>query len=423
MNSAERIASTIESLSQARGRLRERTDAEILGGLGNVLKRFRDASSTCRKELEAKLPAASGFAPATVRAGLELGFEPWTGESLERLANAELHPHAQAGTWLAHGYPVTSVLLAGSIPMPSVLSILLPLVLRSAVLCKPASRDAITPSLVVDAIREVDPLLADCVGIVPFEKDDAEANRAFYSTPCVVATGSDETISEVDRYLAPRQRRVFYGHRVSIALIDLSRLGDTRFTELAGNLAMDIALWDQLGCLSPVAFYLVGGADGDPENFAQALGVALASAQERLPRGAVAPETAARIARERTAAEMRAALDGKTRVIASAGTEWTVVLESDTQLRSAPLNRFIRLVPLESRGMLPATLTSLAPHLAGVALAGFEPDREDVIRQLFEAGASRVCAPGRLQAPPIDWRRDNQPLLLGMAMLGNREAL
>lgn len=425
MNSAERIASTIESLSQARGRLRERTDAEILSGLGNVLERFRDASSTCRKELEAKLPAASGFAPATVRAGLELGFEPWTGESLERLANAELHPHAQAGAWLAQGqgFPVTSVLLAGSIPMPSVLSILLPLVLRSAVLCKPASRDAITPALVVDAIREIDPLLADCVGIVPFEKDDAEANRAFYSTPCVVATGSDETISEVDRYLAPRQRRVFYGHRVSIALIDLSRLVDTGLTELASNLAMDIALWDQLGCLSPVAFYLVGGADGDPENFAQALGVALASAQERLPRGAVAPETAAKIAGERTAAEMRAALDGKTRVIASAGTEWTVVLEADTQLRSAPLNRFIRLVPLESRDMLPASLTRLAPYLAGVALAGFEPDREEVIRQLFEAGASRVCAPGRLQAPPLDWRRDNQPLLLGMAMLGNREVL
>jgi len=421
MSTALRIAAAIEGLARARGHLHERSDAEILGALARVLERFRDASSTCRQELEAKLPAASGFAPATVRAGLELGFEPWTGEALERLVHAELKGGDKPGSLVAHGYPITSVLLAGSIPMPSVLSLLLPLVLRSAVLCKPASRDAITPSLVVDVLREVDPLLADCVEIVPFEKHDGDASRAFYSTPCVVATGSDETIAEVDRYLAPQQRRLFYGHRVSIGLIDLRRPGDTTIAALAQDLAQDIALWDQLGCLSPIAFYLIGGADGEPAKFAESLGVALSNAQERLPRGAVAPETAAWIARERTAAEMRAALDGNTVVIASPGTEWTVVLEGDPELRSAPLHRFIRLLPLASRDMLPASLAALTPHLAGVALAGFEPDREEVMGQLFHAGASLVTAPGRLQAPPIDWRRDNQPLLLGMAMLGNCE--
>ena len=289
MSTALGIAAVIEKLAGARERLHERSDAEIVGALARVLERFRDSSSTCRQELEAKLPAAGGFAPATVRAGLELGFEPWTGEALERLVHAELSPGTRPGTFVARGYPVTSVLLAGSIPMPSVLSLLLPLVLRSAVLCKPASRDAITPSLVVDTLREVDPLLADCVGIVPFEKDDGEASRAFFSTPCVVATGSDETIASVDRALAPHQRRVFYRHRVSIGVIDLSRPGDTTHTMLAENLASDVALWDQLGCLSPIVFYLLGGADGEPAKFAESLGVALSKLQERLPRGASHP--------------------------------------------------------------------------------------------------------------------------------------
>ena len=151
---SERIATAVARLTQARERLNQRTDAERIGSLASVLEHFRDSSSTCRQELEAKLPGASGFAPATVRAGLELGFEPWSGEALERLANDELNLRSQRGAWNARGYPVTSVLLAGSIPMPSVLSILLPLVLRSSVLCKPASRDPITPALVVDAIRE-----------------------------------------------------------------------------------------------------------------------------------------------------------------------------------------------------------------------------------------------------------------------------
>lgn len=421
MTGAERIASTLRSLLRARECLRERTDAEILSGLARVLERWRDPTSTCRRELEAKLPLASGFAPATLRAGLELGFEHWTGNALERLAADELEISTRSGPLSASGYPVTSVLLAGSIPMPSVLSMLLPLVLRSAVLCKPASRDPITPTLVVDSIREVDPLLADCVGVVPFEKDDLEANRAFYASACVVATGSGETIAEVERYLEPQQRRILYGHRVSIAAIDLKQRSEAMQTELVDNLATDIALWDQLGCLSPIAFYLVGGTEGAAKAFAEALGAALSAAQERWPRGAVSPETASEIARERSEAEMRSALGRGTRVIASPGTQWTVVLEDDTDLRPAPLHRFIRLVPVADRERLLGALELLAPHLAGVALAGFEADREHLIRQLFELGASRICAPGRLQLPPLDWRRDNQPLLLGMARLGNCE--
>jgi hypothetical protein len=305
--------------------------------------------------------------------------------------------------------------------MPSVLAILFPLVLRSAVLCKPASRDAITPALVVDAIREVDPLLADCVAIVPFDKSDRDANRSFYSTPCIAATGSDETIAEVKRYVAPHQRRVFYGHRISIGVIDLNQPDDRTWHDVSRNLATDISLWDQLGCLSPVSIYLVGGPDGESAAFAESLAAALASAQERLPRGAIAPEDAARIVRERTASEMRAAVGGKTRVITSPGTEWTVVLEDDTRLRSAPLNRFVRLVPVANHDTLSEALDALSPYLAGVAITGFGPDREDLTQRLFEAGASRVCAAGRLQAPPINWRRDNLPVLLGMAMLGNRE--
>lgn len=418
MSSATNITCEIERLEKVRGHLRERSNSEIIDALANVLEAFRDANSTCRKQLEAKLPAASGFAPATVAAGLELGFEPWTGSALERLVADEL---TLGSSKVAQGYPVTSVLLAGSIPMPSVLSLLLPLVLRSAVLCKPASRDPVTASLVVDTLREIDPLLADCIGVVPFDKQDPAVNRAFYTPACVVATGSDETIAQVDRYLSPEQRRVYYRHRLSIALIDLDHSGAATIDDHARDLAIDIALWDQLGCLSPVSFYLVGGAEGDREKFAESLGEALAGAQERWPRGAIPSETAAWIARERTEAEMRSALGDSTRVIASTGTEWTVVLEGDTQLRSAPLNRFIRLIPMVQREMIPEMLETLAPYLAGVALAGFEQNREALIQQLFAAGASRVCAPGRAQAPPLDWRRDNQPLLLGMAMLGNRE--
>ncbi len=417
MTAATQLESAVADLSTARKCLQERSDTQIVDALARVLERWRDPASACRRELQAELPAAVGFTPQTVHEGLELGFEHWTGEALERLVADEFAAGSRSKSLSVRGYPLTSVLLAGSIPMPSVLSILLPLVLRCAVVCKPASRDPITPALVVDSLREVDPLLADCVTVVPFERDDAAANEVFYSSPCVVATGSNATLEEVERYLAPHQRRVLYGHRVSIAVVELERAT----AEVISSLAVDVALWDQLGCLSPIAFYLVGGREGAVEAFAETLAAALASAQQRWPRGTISAESASTIVRQRSEAEMRSALGRSTRVIASSGTDWTVVLEDDTELRPAPLNRFIRLIPVAERNLLPAALQPLGPHLAGVALAGFERDHANVSRQLFELGASRVCPPGRLQAPPIDWCRDNQPLLLGMALLGKSE--
>ncbi|MCP5045212.1 MAG: hypothetical protein GY944_29650 [bacterium] len=415
MSAVERIQTAVDSLARARKRLDERNDHEIVQCIGQVRERFRDPTSSCRRELEAKLPAATGFAQQTVRAGLDRGFEPWTAEALERLVADEL---GSLSTSLSiTGYERTSVLLAGSIPMPSVLSILLPLVVRSPVLCKPASRDPITPGLLIDTLREVDALLADCVAVVPFDASDQAANQAFYASPCISATGSDETIATVERFLASGQQRVLYGHRVSVSVVDLA----ASTPDDVEALAIDIALWDQLGCLSPVLFHLVGGPEGSADAFAEALAEQLATLERRWPRGQIEPEAAAAIATERADAQMRAALDQGTRTIASPGTQWTVVLERDSLPRPAPLHRFIRLVSLPDRDALREALAPVSPHLAGVSLVGFASDRENLVEELFAFGASRVCAAGRLQAPPLGWRRDNQPLLLGMTRLGNHE--
>ncbi|MDP6980787.1 MAG: acyl-CoA reductase [Myxococcota bacterium] len=397
--------------------LRSRGASERLKHLGDLLECFRDPESRARRDLESRLPAATGFTPETLRAGIELGFAPWTADALERLYAAEVAPHGSASQVRSSGAPHTAVLLAGSIPMPSVLSIVLPLAIGSPVLCKPASRDDTTARIVADALGEIDPFLAECVAITPFDAQNDDASSAFFSAPCVSATGSDETIDAIHRWLGPHQRRVLYRHRVSVAVVDLANV--TR--EDVVQLALDIALWDQLGCLSPVVFHLVGGAEGADEDFAAALATELAALETRLPRGAIDPAAAVVIANERADAEMRAALGQPVSLHASEGTHWTVVLEHSAESRPAPLHRFIRLVALPDRVALREALGRLVPHLAGVALVGFRDRREEIVDVCVEFGASRVCEAGRLQAPPIDWKRDNQPLLLGMTSLATVE--
>lgn len=110
---------------------------------------------------------------------------------------------------------------------------------------------------------------------------------------------------------------------------------------------------------------------------------------------------------------MRAAAGRSVSVHAAPG--WTVVREADAAWRPAPLERFLRVHPLADAGELDRALAPLAAHLAGVALAGWGDRTGAVARRLIELGASRVCAPGRLQTPPLDWPQDGGPLLIPLA--------
>ena len=179
-----------EALRAAGEVLRRRPADETLDALGRVLDAWRNPDSTWRKELAEALPAATGFSPETVREGLRVGLEGWTGASLRKLVAREL-PDAVAG------FDTTALLLAGSIPMPSLLQIVAPLVLRSAVLAKCASRDPVTPGLVARAICETDRVLADCVAAVEFPGDDDACVAELLACDCIVATGSDATVAAV----------------------------------------------------------------------------------------------------------------------------------------------------------------------------------------------------------------------------------
>jgi hypothetical protein len=92
---------------------------------------------------------------------------------------------------------------------------------------------------------------------------------------------------------------------------------------------------------------------------------------------------------------------------------WAVVCEPDAAARPAPLGRFLRVHPLRAPEDLGAALGPVAPHLAGVAVAGFGDAQGEVEAKLRALGATWICRPGQLQSPPLDWPRD------GLAALGS----
>jgi hypothetical protein len=420
----EELSGSLEALRKAARALRARPARETLDALARVLDGWRDAGSPWRRGLERELPARTGFSPETVRTGLALALAPLSGEALHALVARELGgSRALDGSAcpLATGFETCAVILAGALPTPTLVALLAPLVLRSGVLAKTSLHDPVTASWLARSLADADPELGACLAVASFPGEDARRMEALLAADCVAASGADATIAALRARVLPPRRFVGRGHRVSVAALGPEAVQGEPLAACAGALALDVALWDQLGCLSPLAVFAAGGREGC-DRVAEALAEGLEREERRMPRGRLGIEAAAAIARERDEAELRAAAGRPVRVLRGAGTSWTVVREADATPRPAPLHRFVRVAPVSGVGELVDALRPLGPHLAAVAVAGFGAEEPHLARRLAELGASRVCAPGRMQCPPLGWHQDGQGVLLPLARFTDLES-
>jgi hypothetical protein len=389
---------------------------ETLAALARALDVWSHARSTWRRELEAKLPDATGFAPATVREGLARALAGWNGEALLRLAAREQgDAQAQDGaSQLSLGFETCAVVLAGAIPMPTLQALVAPLALRTPVLAKPASRDPVSAELVARSLAEVDPELGACVAVAPLSRADVAAQGALLEADCVVAYGDDASVASLAARTAPTRRFVAHGHRLSVALLGPEATRGAALRDAAAGLALDVALWDQQGCLSPIALYVVDAEATATGRVAEEVAAALAEAEARWPRGRLDAAAAARFAQERDEAELRASAGSGAALHADPAGAWCVVREADARPRLAPLARFVRVHPLADAGDLAGALGPLRRHLAGVALAGFGARQPQLARELAALGASWICSPGALQAPPLGWESGGRGVLASL---------
>jgi hypothetical protein len=412
----EQIEAARHRLQAVAPSLRKRPRQDVVAVLGELLDRIRDVKSSWHATLVRDTAASSGFSVETVSAGLEIAMEHWDSRALAAMVANETQSARDNKERHLHGYAMTSVVLAGAIPMPNLLSSILPLLVGSPVIVKPSSHDPQTPGLIARCLVDIDSELGQCIEVVPFSSANLEAMSLFLSSPCVTASGSDETILQIRNRLSPSQCFVGYGHKFSVAVVHSSSLRQAHSLEqISHALSIDIALWDQLGCLSPAAIYVLGeDAETNHLILLEALSKQLAERATEWPRGEVTDRKRADIRRERDEAEMRAGVSGGPKLRHSEASDWTVIAEADSEWRPTPLHRFIRLYPARDATALSSTLQPLSPHLSSVAMAGFEPGsdyEERLIARFRQLGFSRVCGPGRLQAPPLAWRHDGRALL------------
>jgi acyl-CoA reductase-like NAD-dependent aldehyde dehydrogenase len=415
VSGADAVRAAFARAHGAGAALRRRPLGERVAALGRAFERLRDAGSAERRALEEALPGPTNLAAPTVREGLAHALAPFSAHALDALVDRELGALGKGRC--ASGFEATAVLLGGGVPTLVLPALAAPLVLGSPVLARCSSHDPVTAPVFAKALAAEDAEMARALEIVAFPSDDEAAHGALLAAPCVVAYGSDETMAAVSARLGPTHRFVRHGHRLSVAVLGEDAQDGAALRAAAAALAHDVALWDQQGCLSPVALYVLG-VERVPEALVDALAEASAAAAERWPRGGAGTQQLAQHARELETAELRAAADPAVRL--RAGRDFTLVAEPDARFRGSPLRRFLRIHPVRDAAALLAALAPLGPRLAGVGVAGLGP-ASGLAEQLAWLGAARVCPLGRLQAPPLDWAHDHAGVLLPLARLTSLE--
>ena len=379
---ARRLAATAPAL-------RATSDDQLLAAWNDTLAAFLDPGSPERRALDPNLQLTTGLSPA----GLDHGLQSIGGGMLGEAAAAELaRPHRQN----EDGF---SLVVLPAEPPGLILQSLLPaLAARAPVLFKSSRAEPhFAPALLAALGRRLPPLL-DAYAVATWTGGDPEVEAPLHAAArLLVAYGGEETVGAL--HAAAPCQTVTFGPKLSLGWVgpaaDLERA--------ARGMALDIATFDQRGCLSVHAVFAEEAA---APAFAIELANAMKELATELPPGRAG--AAAGLSPSRTNSAERGGVrlareDADLRGLTWYGDELdagTVIVETDMRISPSPGLRTVRVHAVEG---VPA-LDDWNDRLQGVAIAGHMPA---TIRHAFQqAGLSRFAPAGRLQTTEAGWRND-----------------
>ena len=373
MNSPAVIAQRLAAAAQS---LRAIPNDDLLTAWNDSLGAFLDADSPERRDLDPHLLQSSGLSPAGLGHGLRSIGEGMLGDG----AAAELQrPHRQQ----EDGF---SLVVLPAEPPGLILQPLLPaLAARAPVLFKSSRAEPRFAQAFLAALGRRLPELREAYAAATWTGGDETVEPALHTAARVVtAYGAQETI-EALQSAVPR-RLITFGPKLSLGWVGPG----ANLAQAAHGMALDIATFDQRGCLSVHAVFV------EPPVvalFATALAEALRELAPQLPPGRANTTDRAGVRLAREDAELR-------------GLDWhgdaldagTVIVDPGPRISPSPGLRTVRSHPVEG---IP-TLDEWNGRLQGLAVAGRMPAN---IRRAFEqAGVSRFAPAGRLQTTDAAWR-------------------
>ncbi len=404
-----------------------RTD-EIVDILDRAVRTLIDRSNPLRRRAEALLPSITGYDPETVRLGLTSYLKTFRAAQLtafvaEDFANPAMldgfQPLRKGGYGRAAGPALIAHIWAGNVPGLPLWSLVSGLLVKAGSIGKLPSAEPLLAGWFAEAIAEIEPRLADCIGVVWWKGGDETRQRTLLDTAdLVLAYGGAETLERIRARVPITTRFLPFGHKVSFGMISAAALDTDKASRLARLAALDVVRYDQHGCYSPHVFYVEHGGNVAPRAFAAYLGNELAALSHRFPRRGLDAREAAGLAAWRQRAELCAVASDSVEVAGDAEGAWSVVFaEDDPALAPGGANRSVKVAAVDRLDTAIPEISRHAPYLQTVGVAAAPEELFRLSGLLGEAGAVRICALGQMTAPEAGWHHDGRFNLLDLVRI------
>ncbi len=373
--------------------LRALSPGERADAIGRAAARLADPSDPLGQEARARLAESSEHDPAMVEWGLRTTLTADAADALRTL-HSVWQPHATE--LIAQPARLAVVVLAGNVFTAGFRALALPLLVGAPTLVKASSRDDVFPRLFARALAAEAPRLGDALGVATFPRGDEAREAALLEhADSVSVYGSEATIAAVRARLAPSVAFAGHGHGVGAAYVPYAALETTADArEAAQRLALDIAAYDQRGCLSPHVVFVARSGRVVPREFSRLLADdGLAPLARTLPRGALPMDLGAQQLQWRGLGVVRGEL--------FEGDGFAVSYEADGPLRLSPGYRNVLVLECGDPRELARRLAPLGVHLKALGVGGGPSQRAEVARALEAPLAPRLSPLGAMQTPGL----------------------
>jgi hypothetical protein len=408
------LGGRLEALRAGGAALRGRSTAEIASDVGAAVARWVEAPPFA--DDVAWIARESGLAVSMVEWSLVELARRLTPATLVALVEAELGsrepfqaPRAYAGQPSARGATPPRLLftvLAETVTPVALETVVLGLLCRAPHVIKCASGDSAAATSFLRVLAEVSPSLASQVLLASWDGAGHPEHAAAVASlsDVVVAYGSNASVDAVRVQCTFPTRFFGYGHRVSFGVVGAaSSARANELAQLAQDVALDVAAYDQRGCMSPHAVFVSRDAPFEAAALAEAVGCrGLPLVASRFARGVLPAGHAAELMQQRAVAEFAGG-------VFEAGEAGTVLLHDALTFPVSPGGRVLHVVPFEEDAALLAALAALRGAISTVGLWGDAAWRAGLVEPLARLGARRICRLGRMQRPVFVRDHDGRP--------------
>jgi len=360
---------------------------------------WRDRHYARRREAIAAIARAAGYSAAILEDSIDALLKPFTSEALTALA-------ARVSVSGGIDRPkVAGFIAAGNVAGAGMHELAIALVAGAGVVLKTASAEPIFFAEFSRTLAEIDHDAGARIEVFHWSRARADLTAALMANcEWVVAYGDDLTIESLHN----RPNVIGFGSRVSAAVVAPGAAGPSRIDRVAELLARDVALFEQLGCLSLHHVFVVSRPSGAARDLAVRMSAALERMGKSTPPAKIPLRDAAEIRGVRERARWRRIAGEPVELFEGRRLEWTVVFEPrpsfDDPFKVSPGFRTVHVTGVRDLGEFRDCLAGVSGRIEAMAVAGDESEGADISATIKEIGIPYVCAPGEMQSPPLDWR-------------------